>query len=196
MHKQLPAKQKPLFIKNRAEQKEETHIKNVNNMAKIKVKSSSLSGDPSKPTETMILSANKPKIDVDFDIRDRLAELVGKGNALSPDDKAAIYGNLAATLGEGRARKIMTHAYIFNQRGDVQNLPLEDKLRSFYAIGSSDPEVQGVIQKSKTLGYGVVPGFREGSSSINQELTGRVAPTATATASPDVQQRIRVRLNK
>jgi hypothetical protein len=165
-------------------------------MAKIKVKSSSLSGDPSKPTETMILSANKPKIDVDFDIRDRLAELVGKGNTLSPDDKAAIYGDLAATVGADKAQKIMSHAYIFNARPEVQRLPLEERLRSFYTIGSNDPDVQSFIQRSKTLGYGTIPGFRESSSAINQELTGKITPTAVAASAPEVRRKVRLAVSK
>lgn len=135
----------------------------------------------------------------EFDIRDRLAELIGKGNALNPDDKAAIYGSLATSLGKDKAQKIMTHAFLFNQRPDVVKLPLEDKIRAFYTIGSNDPDVNTVISKSKTLGYGTLPGFRESSSAINQQLSGQVIPRATAVTAavtPEAQRKIMLRVNK
>lgn len=134
----------------------------------------------------------------EFDIRDRLAELVGKGNTLSPDDKSAIYGSLVSSLGKDKAEKIMTHAYIFNNRPDVVKLPLADKLRAFYTIGSNDPDVNAVISKSKTLGYGAVPGFQQSASSINQNLSGQsplvVAPDAEV--NPEAQRKIMLRVNK
>lgn len=153
-------------------------------MAKSKVMIKVAPGDPKVP------------VNMDFDIRDRLAELVGKGNALSPDDKAAIYGGLVSSLGKEKATKMMNHAYIFNQRGDVQNLPLEDKLKSFYTIGSTDPELSQIMTKSKSLGYGVVPGLRESSSDLNQSLTGRTAPTTPGVVNPEVVKRVMVRVNK
>lgn len=153
-----------------------------------------------KSTKVLVKVAPKgsdPKVPVrvDFDIRDRLAELVGRGNSISPDDKAAIYGNLVSSLGRERADKVMNHAYIFNQRGDVQGLPLEEKLRSFYTIGSNDPDVGSIISKSKTLGYGAVPGFRESVSDINQQLLGRNT-SAVGAIDPEIKKRIMVRVNK
>lgn len=134
----------------------------------------------------------------EFDVRDRLAELIGKGNTLSPDDKSAIYGSLVSSLGKDKAEKIMTHAYIFNNRPDMVKLPLVDKLRAFYTIGSNDPDVNAIISKSKTLGYGAIPGFQQSASSINQNLSGQaplvVAPDAAV--SPEVQRKIMLRVNK
>lgn len=130
--------------------------------------------------EKVILSPTRSKGALEFDVRDRLSELVGKGNALLPDDKAAIYSNLVTTLGEQKARKVMDHAYLFNQRPDVQGLPTEEKIRAFYSIGSNDPDVGGLIARSKSLGYGALAGFRSSSSNLNQQLAGRapiVAPT-------------------
>lgn len=145
-----------------------------------------------------VKKGDDPRVPVnsDFDTRDRLAELVSSGNLLKPDDKAAIYGSLISAYGQDKAAKIMNHAYIFNQRGDVQNLPIEDKLKAFYAIGSNDPEVSQILNRSKSLGYGVVPGFREGSSAINQELSGRVAPTASGVVNPAVVNRVRLRVSR
>ena len=135
----------------------------------------------------------------EFDIRDRLAELIGKGNTLTPDDKAAIYGSLVSSLGKDKAEKVMSHAYIFNNRSDIVKLPLEDKIKAFYTIGSNDPDVNAVIAKSKTLGYGTLPGFRQSASSINQGLSGQAplaATVPTATINPEAQRKIMVRVNK
>ena len=152
-------------------------------MAKVVLKVAK-SGDPRVPVKT------------DFDIRDKLAELVGSGNVLSPDNKMAIYGSLVASLGKEKAAKLMDHAFIFNSRNDLQALPLEDKLRRFYDIGSSDPDVADIISKSKSLGYGVVPGLRQSSSSLNQELTGRIQPVTALTPNQEVQRRVMLRVNK
>lgn len=156
-------------------------------MAKsIKLKISPASGTPTIPVKG------------DFDIRDHLAALVGKGNTLNPDDKAAIYGSLTAALGQDKAQKVMSHAYLFNNRPDVVKLPLEDKIRAFYTIGSNDPDVNAVISKSKTLGYGPIPGFRQSANALNQELSGQIQPVAAAaaTVNPEVQKKIMLRLNK
>lgn len=155
-------------------------------------------GDPKKPTkstEAVDIPTGKTSIDVDFDLRDKLSELVTRGNTLAPDDKKAIYGFLTARLGEGRAQKIMDHAYIFNTRPEVQKLPLEEKIKSFYTIGSNDPDVSDVITRTKSLGYGVGPGFRESVSALNQETAGRISPTAAA-VTPEVQRRIMLKVNR
>ena len=164
-------------------------------MAKVLLKV----GDPAPASdggEKAILSTNKPVIDKSFDLRDRLAELVGKGNVLSTDDKAAIYGSLVGLLGKDKAQKVMNHAYIFNSRPDVQKLPLEEKIKSFYTVGSNDPDVMEVIGKTKSLGYGVVPGFRESSSDINQQLSGRVPVVASSSVSPEIQKKVMLRIGK
>lgn len=156
-------------------------------MAKsIKLRVSPTTGTPTIP------------VSGDFDIRDQLAALVGKGNALNADDKTAIYGSLTAALGRDKAEKIMTHAYLFNNRPDVVKLPLEDKIRAFYRIGSNDPDVNAVITKSKTLGYGPLPGFRQSASSLNQELSGQIQPVSASasTVNPEVQKKIMLRVNK
>lgn len=148
--------------------------------------------DPGKSEEKMLLTPNDPMAS-HLDIRDRLAELVGKGNNLNADDKSAIYGSLVASLGKDKAMKVMNHAYLFNTRPDVQKLPLADKLRAFYTIGSNDPDVNQLIEKSKSLGYGVVPGFNESSSAINQQLTGKT-PIVAVSQPTDVQRKIMIKV--
>lgn len=145
-----------------------------------------------------VAKGGDPKVPVsgDFDIRDTLTALVGKGNILSPDDKSALYGSLVAKLGKDKAQKVMDHAYIFNARPETQRMPIEEKLRSFYTVGSNDPDVQGLIEKSKSLGYGVLPGFRGSSNALNQELSGQVAAVTPTAVNPEVQRRIRLQVNR
>lgn len=164
---------------------------------KILLRVSPPSGDPTKGAadNNMVLPSHNP-IAQDLDIRDHLAALVGKGNTLSPDDKSAIFGSLTTAIGRDKATKIMNHAYLFNQRPDILKLPLEDKIRAFYTIGSNDPDVNQVIAKSKSLGYGALPGFRESSSALNQVLSGKIADVTTPKVDPEVQKRVLLRINK
>jgi hypothetical protein len=157
------------------------------------------SGDPvpaTTVTDAMVLSPNKPKIDQQFDLRDRLAELVAKGNTLNTDDKSAIFGSLAGKYGKDLAMRIMNHAYIFNQRPDIQKLPMEDKLKAFYTIGSNDPAVHDMINSVKNLSYGVVPGFRSSVSEGVQAARGTVPTVAATTDKPEIKKEIRLRLTK
>ena len=148
-------------------------------------------GDPEKKSSNQASSRGNTQIDRDFDLRDRLAELVGKGNALSQPDREHIYGSLSDLVGQESAARIIQHAFLFNARPDVQALPVEEKLKSFYTIGSNDPSVQRAINKTKALGYGVVPGFRTSSSALNQEVAGRIAPVdETATAEVKMPARV------
>lgn len=164
---------------------------------KVVVKVAPSTGDPVKrnTSEGMLLTPHNP-ITQNLDLRDRLAELVGKGNALNPDDKSAIFGALTSQLGEDKAMKIMNHAYLFNQRPDVLKLPLEDKIRAFYTIGSNDPDVNQVIAKSKTLGYGTLPGFRESASAANQQLSGKIPMATSIAVDPDVQKKVMLQVRK
>lgn len=167
-------------------------------MAKVLVKVAPKAGDPTKPTSgsDMYITGNKSRIDQDFDLRDKLAELAVRGNSLNPDDKAAIYGYLTTNLGKDRAMKLMNHAYIFNTRPDVQRLSPEEKLKSFYTIGSSDPDVMDLIKRTKNLGYGILPGYRESISDLNQATQrGDVAPLVQGVA-PEVRERVKLQIRK
>jgi hypothetical protein len=163
-------------------------------MAKVYVKV----GDPDKPKEgnDMVLTPKRAKAEADLDLRDALSLLAIKGNALNPDDKAALYSNLTTTLGKDKAQKLLNHAYIFNSRPDMQRLTPEEKLRSFYAIGSNDPDVMEVIGRTKNLGYGVLPGFRESISAGNQSIQAGTYNTAPAVAPEEIKKKVMVRVGK
>lgn len=152
-------------------------------MAKVTVKVAK-SGDPKVPGTK------------DFDVRDKLADLVIRGNSIVPDEKKAIYSSLITALGEDKARKIMDHAYIFNTRPEVQGLPLEQRLNSFYTIGSNDPDVMDVLTRSKSLGYGILPGMRNSSSSLQQEATGRVRPVDVISDNPELRRKVMIQVRK
>jgi len=161
---------------------------------KVVLKISPKSGDPVNPKRLgdAVIPEGRTRIEGDFDLRDRLSELAIMGNALSSDNKAAIYSSLRGQLGDARAQKLMNHAYIFNSRPDVQRLSPEEKIKSFYEIGSSDPEVMEVMGRTKKLGYGVLPGFRESISALNQASQGR----ASTTVDPEAARRVLLRVNK
>jgi hypothetical protein len=168
-------------------------------MAKIKLKVSPKTGDPVSPKpvdDKLLFSPNRSQAQLDFDVRDRISELVGKGNALLPDDKMAIFSNLSSVLGKDRAQKVMDHAYLFNTRPEVQRLPLEEKIKSFYTVGSNDPWVHEVIQKTKSLGYGPVEGMRSSHSTGNQQLTGAMPVVAAAATSPVLKKKVMITVKK
>lgn len=158
-------------------------------MANTKV----MTGDPIKGETS---TYKKGMLDRHLDIRDRLSELVGKGNAMRPDDRTAIYADLSDMVGKDKALKIINHAAVFNQRPDIQKLGMEDRLKAFYDIGSNDPDVNAVILKSKSLGYGVLPGFRNSTSQLNQELAGRIRTTANAQIDPSAARQIMLKIKK
>jgi len=165
-------------------------------MAKVVVKVAK-SGDPVKPVSKAIdVASGKTIIDTDLDLRDRLSELAIRGNSLSPDDKTALYGALTSSLGKERAQKLMTHAYLFNARPEVQRLSPEEKIKSFYTIGSNDPDVQEIIGRTKNLGYGVLPGFRNSTSVLNQAVQAGTADRPVEVVDPEVRKKVMVRIGR
>lgn len=166
-------------------------------MAKKVLVKVATAGDPVNGDGSQnVLLSNRTPMARQLDVRDILAELVGKGAALTPKERGGIFQTLSAQMGQDKAEKIMTHAYAFNQRPDVLKLPVEEKLKAFYTIGSNDSDVNQVIAKSKTLGYGVLPGFRNSSSAINQKLSGLIPETADVAISPGAQEKVMLRVNK
>jgi hypothetical protein len=165
---------------------------------KVMLKIAPTTGDPIKGAdikETTYLSPGAATSERNFDLRDRLMELVGKGNVLNQTEKAALYQDLSKMVGAGSAQKLMDHAYIFNTRPDVQKLPVEAKLNAFYTIGSHDPYVNDIIGKTKSLGYGVGHGLRTSSSTINQQLTGR-SPISALVEPTEAQRKIMLKVKK
>jgi len=165
-------------------------------MAKVVLKVAK-AGDPVKPANKPIdVASGKTIIDTDVDLRDRLSELATKGNTLNPDDKSAIYLALSKSLGQDRAQKIMTHAYLFNSKPEVQRLSPEEKIKSFYTVGSNDPDVQEIIGRTKNLGYGVLPGFRNSTSVLNQAVQAGTSERPVGIVDPEVRRKVMVRIGR
>lgn len=160
-------------------------------MAKVLLKVAD-PGKASKESETMY-TPGRGKYETDMDLRDKVAELAVMGASLKPDDKAAILGYLTNTLGADKAQKLMTHAYLFNSRPDMQGRSPEEKIKSFYTIGSNDPSVMEVLNRTKNLGYGILPGFRESVSNLNQAIQGNVGAAAI---NPEAQKKVMLRVGK
>lgn len=154
-------------------------------------------GGGGKTTAAAQATTAKGRVPADdtADVRDILGALVGKGvTNLSDDTSRAHYSRLINLLGAQKANKLMTQVFSHNTRSG--NVPMEKRIQSFYDIGSNDPEVSDVIKNVKSFGYGVLPGFRESGLQTNQELTGRVPMTTSATDNSDLQKQIMLRLQK
>lgn len=164
-------------------------------MAKIllKVANKPTTGDP-EITTSEVYNKGKGPIENNMDIRDRIYELVGKGNTLNPDEKAGIYGGLVSSLGMDKAQKLMQHAYIFNTRPEYQKLPIEDRIKQFYTRGSNDPDVQQILTNTNNLGYGTGAGYRTSFSQIAQELSGRIP--AVSQTNPQLAKKILLKIKK
>lgn len=145
-------------------------------------------GDPEKilspgKSSAMIDPSNirtRSKLDDKFDVRDILANFVGRGDKdLSNDQAKKDYHYLSSMIGEPMAQKMMTHVLLFNQRDDQQKQPFEKKLSSLYTIGSNDKDVDSLLKKTSMLGQGVVPGARESGNVGSMASTGVLSPDLT-----------------
>lgn len=156
---------------------------------KLKIKA----GDPVVKDE-VILSKGRTPFDTTADVRDILSGLVGKGmTGLNDDDSRNGYSRLQQLVGPQQARKLMTHAFIFNSRPDLKNAPVEARIKQFYDSPSADADVNGALGKVKSFGYGVLPGFRDSSSQLNQQLSGRI-PSEVAVVAPEQAKAVKLKI--
>lgn len=155
---------------------------------KIKVK------PKTDPVEETFISKGRTPIDDTADVRDLLTALVGKGyTSLSDADSRADYQRLQALVGQDKAQKLATHAFIYNQNPANQRLPVEAKIKGFYDAPAGDPDVQSTLKKVGAFGYGVLPGFRESVNHTNQVLAGRIPATVAVTETPE-QSKVKLRI--
>lgn len=160
-------------------------------------KSTVMSSNPGGTDDSPLYSKGKTPLDESYDLQDRMMELIGKGNNLSTNDRGAIYNNLTNLVGKDKAEKIMNHIYLFNQHPDLQKLPFEDRVKAFYRIGSNDKDVQGYIDKTRNLGYGVGPNLRRSFSQINQQvLSGEPDASGSTQNMGGVNKKIMIRVGK
>ena len=148
-------------------------------MAKLKITKNG-------PVETGDIIRTSTSLDDTADIRDALSFLAGKGySSLSDDESRKTFGRLVGLVGRPKAEKLATQVFLFNQRPETKTYSPEQKVSSFYEIGSSDKDISPYIQKAKSFGSGVLPGFRESPSLGNMILTGRMPEVAKIEKSPN-----------
>lgn len=141
--------------------------------------------DPEDPKPKSYIPPGKTRADIDLDVRDLLSNMVGAGYSsweqINTDlDAKAKYGSLVNKVGRPMANKLVTQVISFSSRPDSQNKSTEQKIQSFYDIGSNDQDVSGVLKNIKSMGYGVIPGYRESALFGNQQLGGRIDPVVAA----------------
>lgn len=140
-------------------------------------------GDPVKGVEkTEVFTPGRGPIEANFDLRDRIYELIGSKNQLDADSRRSLYGNLISLVGPEKAQKVLVQTHLFNNRPEYRSMPIEERIQQFYDIGSNDPDVKDILDRTRNLSYGLKHGFRTSVSHLNQLMAGRLAPS---TAAPD-----------
>lgn len=109
-----------------------------------------------------------------LNIRDVLSGVIGKGfTDLKNDDARNAYAYLRSHLGYDAASKLMTHALMFNQRQDMLKASPQQKVQSFYDIGSNDPELHEIITRAGKVSYGPMDGLNTSPDALNKQISGR-----------------------
>lgn len=130
-----------------------------------------LPNEVEKPTPT---GRKRGKSDDLFDARDIVASFVGKGyKDLSNDQAKEDYKYLHNTLGAEAATKLMNQVFIFNNRTDLGGKSWQDRVNTFYTIGSNDKSTSQLIQQLSSLDRGPIAGLTEAGNLTNKQLTGR-----------------------
>lgn len=108
-------------------------------------------------------------------IRDILSGVIGKGfTDLKSDDARSAYAFLRTKLGYDTGSKLMMHALLFNQRQDMLKASPQQKVQSFYDIGSQDPILNNVIGRAGKVSYGPMDGLNTSSpDAMNKQVSGR-----------------------
>lgn len=109
-----------------------------------------------------------------FDVRDSITALVGKGyTSVSDDDARGHFAKLSSVLGVPAAQKIMSHIFLYNQSPNSKQLPIQQKIMQFYDMGSRDADVDAHLKKLKMLGSGVLGGMNTSPEVTNMDLSNR-----------------------
>lgn len=120
-----------------------------------------------------------------LNVRDAISAFVGKRYIGTQDDSArALYSFLRGKLGGDAASKLLTHLSLFNQRTDMLKATPEQRIQSFYDIGSNDPELNTLINRSKMVAQGPIAGFNEAPLALNSEMLGKKWYTSARPQAP------------
>ncbi len=111
-------------------------------------------------TERGTIPAKKNEVDDAAEIRDIINYMVGSGGTNFAADQAAKnnLSVLSGIVGRERAQKLAMSAYMFNQRQVGANMSPEQRISTFYSMGSRDPDTQELIKRA-SFGTGPVAGY-------------------------------------
>jgi|HubBroStandDraft_2_1064218.scaffolds.fasta_scaffold00002_12 hypothetical protein len=108
--------------------------------------------------------------------RDVLSGIVAKGYTdLKSDDARNAFAYLSSSLGAATANKLMLHALLFNQRPEMQRASAQQKVQSFYDMGSNDPEVNNIIARAGKVAQGPLAGLQSAPDLGSVQASGRRA---------------------
>jgi len=109
-----------------------------------------------------------------LNVRDAISAFVGKRYIGTADDNArALYSYLRMKLGGDTAFKLLKHISIFNQRPDMLKVSPEQRVQSFYDIGSNDPELNTLINRSSMVAHGPMAGLNDSPQVLNRDILGQ-----------------------
>ena len=127
---------------------------------------------------------SRDKITDNVDVRDLITGLVGGGytDFTNPDVRHN-FARLTDLLGRDQAEKMMIHIFQFNKRPEIKSSNAEYRVSNFYDVGSNNDTVNKIIQTSKNLGTGPLPGRRTSPDILNKQASGRDTSTTPSTTS-------------
>lgn len=116
--------------------------------------------------------------------RDIVSMLVGGNHhALNTEELQLHFDRLKKAVGGPLAQKLASQAILFNQRPDAQKLNPEQRVQSFFDLGSNDNDVAGFLKKAKGFSLGQTEGFRNstlfGNSVVQQKEFTNPTPVPT-----------------
>ena len=106
-------------------------------MAKLLIKKT----DP--VVDTKVILKGKTPADKQADIRDTLSYFAGRGlTGLIDEEARKQYATLVGQVGREKAQNLANSVFLFNQRPEVLKQSPEQRVQSYYSIGSANPDVQ------------------------------------------------------
>jgi hypothetical protein len=133
-----------------------------------------------KGEKTGLVASKKVKgpIDNDVDTRDQIGILVGGGyKGLSDETSQMAFQRLRDLVGVKKAQDLVSHIVIQNSRPDFQKMAPAERVSRFYDVNSSNPDTHSLVQKMKSIGTGVLPGYQQSAYLPAQKQQGYKEPS-------------------
>jgi len=147
------------------------------------------------PPVTEIYRAKTPA-DITADVRDSLNYFTGRGlTGLNDDESRAEYGKLVNTIGREQAQRLATSVFLHNQRPETLKMSPEQRIQHYYSTNSNNPDVQNTLNKVKSFGQGVLPGFQGSSLLGNMILAGREQAPVANVPETDRSKKVKILIN-